>query len=118
VGATSLCREYDACTLAQLCDPCRREMVEVHRAECHGVGVLWARRVFRQREFRARDWPTRAPKTLAIARRHVTRHLGDPEVRRWEPGHLTDPRLVEELAAICSEGAAEWWANRWTHRQQ
>jgi hypothetical protein len=45
------------------------------------------------------SWPTHADRTLQIARRLVA-------------PLATDVRMVEELARVCSEGAAEWWGRR------
>ena len=59
------------------------------------IGQCWAERVCGG-EHRAREaWPEREERALAIARRKVAQ-LG------------RDPWLVDELAAVCSRGAAAW----------
>jgi len=63
------------------------------------IGQCWAERICRGDLRAQKAWPQHAPKTLDIARRLV--------------GRLTqDPRLLEELAAACSKGAADWWQRR------
>jgi hypothetical protein len=99
MGATSYCREID-CVPTRLCDSCVVYLVSTSRSTARAIGQLWARRVFRAPEHRNADWPAGTPLTLAIARRLVTEYA-------------RDPRLLAELARLCDEGAAEWWARRW-----
>jgi hypothetical protein len=87
------------CAEDQLCERCYgRELL----AKCRQAGVIgqcWAERICRG-ELRAQPaWPERSEKAIQIARRLV--------------GTLaTDPRLLDELAAACSSGAAAWWKRR------
>jgi hypothetical protein len=63
------------------------------------IGQCWAERICRG-ELRAEPaWPERGEKTIRIARRLVA-------------SLSKDPRLLDDLAAACSSGAAAWWQRR------
>jgi hypothetical protein len=88
-----------SCDPAALCDACLGRERFAKRGQADVIGQCWAERVCRG-DYRAREvWPEREERTLAIARRKVA------ELAR-------DSRLVDELAAVCSRGAATWWARR------
>lgn len=95
------CLDADpACADAQLCAGClgRARIVAVGMARA--AGAVWAEAIARQHpELRGREaWPA-DERALELAR-HRVRSLAQ------------DPRLVEELARACVEGAVEWWGRR------
>jgi hypothetical protein len=89
----------NACKPTQLCDVCfGREMLGL-RGQAAALGQTWGERVCRGEYQSLDEWPERAPRTLKIARRLVA-------------ALAADPRVLDELAAACSAGAAAWWRNR------
>jgi hypothetical protein len=89
----------DCCASVQLCDRCYGRELIVKRPQARVVGACWAERICRG-DLRAREaWPEHDDKTLGIARRLVS-------------ALTRDPRLREELAVVCSRGAAVWWQRR------
>ena len=87
------------CTEDQLCELCYGRELLVKRRQAGVIGQCWAERICRG-ELRARAaWPEHGDKAIRIARRLV--------------GALAkDPRLLDDLAAACSSGAAAWWQRR------
>lgn len=82
-----------------MCAGCLGRTLVVARRQARVIGQQWAERVCRG-EHRAHEaWPTSKPRTLEIARALVT-------------ALARDSRLLDELAAACNEGAAEWWQRR------
>ena len=82
-----------------LCELCFRQELLAKLRQARVIGRAWAEGICTG-ELRAQPiWPEQSAKTLTIARRLV--------------GLLAkDPRLLDELAAACSAGAAEWWDRR------
>jgi hypothetical protein len=87
------------CDPAELCDACLGRERFAKRGMADVIGQCWAERVCRGEHQARAAWPEREGRTLAIARRKVA------QLAR-------DPRLVDELAAVCSRGAAAWWDRR------
>jgi hypothetical protein len=87
------------CPDDQLCEHCFGRALLVKRRQAGVIGQCWAERICRG-ELRARPaWPEHDDKAILIARRLV--------------GSLAkDRRLLDELAAACSSGAAAWWQRR------
>lgn len=87
------------CTDAALCEHCYGRELMVKRRQAGVIGQCWAERICRG-ELRAEPaWPEHGDRTIQIARRLV-RSLA------------RDPRLLDQLAAACSSGAAMWWQRR------
>jgi len=87
------------CTDERLCECCYGRELMAKRRQASVIGQCWAERICRG-ELRARPaWPEHDEKAIHIARRLVSRLA-------------QDPRLLHELAAACSQGAAAWWARR------
>ena len=87
------------CTDEQLCERCYGRELLAKSRQARVIGQCWAERICRG-ELRAQPaWPEHSEKAIRIARRLV--------------GTLVkDPRLLDELAAACSSGAAAWWQRR------
>ncbi|TMQ03602.1 MAG: hypothetical protein E6J90_31345 [Deltaproteobacteria bacterium] len=87
------------CPDDQLCEHCYGRELVVKRRQARVIGQCWAERICRG-ELRAQAaWPEHGARTMRIARRLV--------------GTLVkDPRLLDDLAAACSRGAAAWWERR------
>ena len=87
------------CTEEFLCASCYARELFVKRGQANVIGQCWAERICRG-ELRAREaWPAHEGKAAEMARdkvRYLTR----------------DPRMLEELAAACTAGAAAWWQRR------
>jgi hypothetical protein len=89
----------DCCAIDQLCDRCYGRELTAKRPQARVVGECWAERVCRGELRAIAVWPERDDKAMRIARRLV--------------GALAkDPRLIDELATACSDGAAAWWQRR------
>lgn len=90
-----------SCASAQLCAGCYAERLLSARRQAAVLGQCWAERIgLNHEELRAQPaWPEHGEKTIRIARRLVSR--------------LTqDPRMIDELARACTDGAARWWERR------
>ena len=87
------------CVDDRLCERCYGHALLAKGRQAGVIGQCWAERICRGPLRAQPAWPEHGEKTLRIARRLV--------------GALAkDPRLLDELAAACSRGAAAWWQRR------
>ncbi|HEU4727713.1 MAG TPA: hypothetical protein VFT22_07485 [Kofleriaceae bacterium] len=88
------------CQPAALCATCFGRELMAKLGQARVAGAVWAERVaLRHPELRGREtWPA-DDRALELARRKVETLA-------------QDPRLREELARACVEGAAAWWRGR------
>lgn len=87
------------CAEDRLCERCYGRELLAKSGQASVIGQCWAERICRGALRGEPAWPEHGDKTIRIARRLV-RTLA------------RDPRLLDELAAACSRGAAAWWLRR------
>ena len=87
------------CPDDQLCEHCYGRELLVKRRQAGVIGQCWAERICRGELCARPAWPEHDDKAIGIARRLVSTLS-------------KDPRLIHELAAACSRGAAMWWQRR------
>jgi hypothetical protein len=94
------------CHPSTWCDGCFKHELRWKRGHAATIGSMWAEKVCVGPHRTRESWPEHEAKTLAIAARKVAQLAGQ------------DPRLVPELAAACTAGAAAWWRTRPAHYRE